>query len=378
MAKSLAKRLSNHRSSNKQDIKMNMMNNDFQHVFDSINASSPIICFQKSTNIYHIDCEKLDINIESYFSTAHISYYGTWKNNTSYSIDAIFILPYYSNINIIQCTINSNDTIRTTSILKQKNILKSTNINDRNNSEETKTSFNFENNINNETEIKLNDSQSIYNNKNKNSWCAEEMGLFSHQIPGQFRVPIFDILPNQKINIKLKLIQSLYNDGSRGYRLRIPLQFYHAKYPKYNELIENNKNKSNSPSMKNEKQTRKQLEMTHSNSSIFKQNIDIISRVSNYGDGLYQNQNKKWSEFVTLNINVYYPSKFGKDLYYTYFYASCFLHKMYIYKPQKTHKTHTKKKKKKKKTKDVNPRYIVLPMILVNHKNLLIVFHLKM
>ena len=121
---SLAHRLSKTSS----NTKTNMINTDqFTHIFDSINVSSPIICFQKSTNIYHIDCEKLDINIDGYFSTAY-TLRGIWKNMTSLTIDSIFILPYYSNINIIECTINSQNVLRTTSILKHKHIKKHTTI----------------------------------------------------------------------------------------------------------------------------------------------------------------------------------------------------------------------------------------------------------
>ena len=247
----IKKRLSNNTSSN---IKTNMINTDqFTHIFDSINVSSPMICFQKSTNnIYHIECERLDINIESYFSTSHITYYGIWKNNNSFPIDSIFILPYYSNINIIQCTINSQNVLRTTSILKHKHNKKLRKI-----SEETKTS-----NIDD------------YNNeKNKNSWSAQEMGLFSHQIDGQFRVPMFNLASNHRVIVKIKFIQTLYNDGIHGYRLRLPLQFYHAKYPKYREsmTIDNNSPKTTI--------TRTGLQLT------------------------------KWSQYVTLKCNIYYPQK---------------------------------------------------------------------
>lgn len=299
----LAARLSNRTSSN---IKTNMINTDqFTHIFDSIDVSSPIICFQKSTNIYHIDCEKLDISIESYFSTAHITYYGIWKNNTSFPIDSIFIMPYYSTINLIECTINSQNVIRTTSILKHKHIKKTRKI-----SEETKTShLDAQNdihnlNINKSTKIALNDinNHSIYTDKNRNSWCAEEMGLFSHQIDAQFRVPIFDLLPNQQVIVKIKFIQSLHNDGIHGYRLRLPLQFYHPKYPKYDESTSNNDNNDDPTTIK----TRNELKLAHSNSS-------IMMNVNSNGSNLAQtkSKNRKWSEYVTLKCNIYYPQKLG-------------------------------------------------------------------
>eukprot|EP01084_Bolivina_argentea_P215645 366149_1 len=244
----LPPKLNNKLSNNKA----NMINTDrFHHIFDSIKPSSPIICFEKATHIYHIDLEKLDTYIECFFNTIHITYYGVWKNNVLHPIDTIFILPIDSNTNIIECTINSHNIIRTTTILKHKDIPKTPSTVTPLDSDtiETKTETNtndikpqLTNNINNSNEpitIKLND---INSNKMCNSWCAEQMGLFSHQIDGQFRCPIFNVLPNEQIIIKIKCIQSIHSEGINGFYLRLPLQFYHAQYPKYDNenTIHNN------------------------------------------------------------------------------------------------------------------------------------------
>eukprot|EP01083_Nonionella_stella_P244257 850321_1 len=265
------------RASNK---KANMINTDrFHHIFDKIQASSPLLAYQKGGHIYQAECEELDINIECYFSTAHISYYGVFKNDTRFCIDSIFILPMDADTNIIECSINSHNVIRTTAILRPNELRKTATI-------PTDTS-----------------------NTNRvlvKHWCAEQMGLFSHQLNDQFRVPIFGIEPNQNIMIKIKCIQSLHNKGNRGFYVRIPLSFYHAQYPKYTDHEAISHNVQNGPPNAQTK-----FEFAYSVSAAMTLE-DINDDSSHTGHITHTHSDlctPTWSEYVNLNCIIYYPQR---------------------------------------------------------------------
>eukprot|EP01084_Bolivina_argentea_P250608 419975_1 len=186
---------------------------------DNINdykPTCPVIFFERGNNdngqkqIFTIHCQKLNVFVECYVSTAIIRMKGEWTNRTKDTLDCVFALPTTGTIMNVTLRIGL-DRVLTTAIVSvedAENLIK----------ENLKKPRNNMNGGNDEK------NENYSDNDNTTHITPESANPYEQYVPDLFRLPFGNVAPGDTISLQCEYIEPL-DYYKKGYIVSLPLYF---------------------------------------------------------------------------------------------------------------------------------------------------------
>ena len=165
----------------------------------------PVIFFERGSNdkgqkqIFTIHCERLDVFVECYVSTAIIQMEGEWTNRTNDTLDCVFALPTPGTIMNVTLHIGA-DRVLTTAIVSR---------------EDAESLINENRKKTKKTNTKMQNATNI---------TPEEASPYEQYVPDLFRLPFGNVTPGDTITLKCEYIEPL-DYYKKGYIVSLPLYF---------------------------------------------------------------------------------------------------------------------------------------------------------
>jgi len=182
------------------------MASDNTNNINDYKPTCPVIFFERGSNdggpkqIFTIHCQKLNVFVECYVSTAIIRMEGEWTNRTKDTLDCVFALPTPGTIMNVTLHIGL-DRVLTTAIVS-----------------------------NADAQNLIKENQSKANDDEKRSSVAathitpEEANPYEQYVPDLFRLPFGNVAPGDTITLKCEYLEPL-DYYKKGYIVSLPLYF---------------------------------------------------------------------------------------------------------------------------------------------------------
>jgi len=176
---------------------------------DNINdykPTCPVIFFERGSGddeqkqIFTIHCQRLDVNVECYVSTAIVSMEGEWTNRTKDTLDCVFALPTPGTVMNVTLHIGV-DRVLTTAIVSREDA-------------ESLIRENQNKSASNDTKMKANTTHIT----------PEEANPYEQYVPDLFRLPFGNVNPGDEITLKCEYLEPL-SYYKKGYIVSLPLYF---------------------------------------------------------------------------------------------------------------------------------------------------------
>ena len=149
---------------------------------------------------FTIHCQKLDVNVECYVSTAIISMEGEWTNRTKDTLDCVFALPTPGTVMNVTLHIGV-DRVLTTAIVSREDA---------------------ENLV--RENLQKSSMQSDKASTNATHITPEEANPYEQYVPDLFRLPFGNVNPGDQITLKCEYLEPL-SYYKKGYIVSLPLYF---------------------------------------------------------------------------------------------------------------------------------------------------------
>lgn len=168
---------------------------------NEIKPTCPVIFFEKGgpdaseKQIFTIHCQKLDVKVECYVSTAIISMEGEWTNRTNDTLDCVFALPTPGTVMNVTLKIGA-DRVLTTAIV----------------SREDATSL-----LKEKGTGKRDDDAGM-------QITPDDQNPYEQYVPELFRLPFNGVAPGDQINLTCEYLEPL-SYYKKGYIVQLPLYF---------------------------------------------------------------------------------------------------------------------------------------------------------